>query len=599
MTTEEISIVRWELLHDSPFQYRQTYDEARLAELAASIRDTGRIQQPLVVRRRFPNPLFRDAYDPQDGYELVFGHRRKRAGQAAGLEGAPCIVRDMTDEEVKKAQLAENIQREDVHPIEEAQGFDELLRHHQVTADDLAEQIGKSRSYVYGRLKLLALCPEVRKACLAGEIGSEVGLLIARLRTTKLQEKALGYIKGKYLSLEDGGKESFRRIKSLLNERFTLGLAKAPFDTTDEMLVPLAGACGRCPKRSGNAPEFEDVARVDDDDSLRRREWLAHAGPDVCTDPDCFAAKKTADLKRKAAALEAQGKVVIDGNKARQAIDAYGNVKGAYVAVKDLKATLKEAGVKGANLAMVTIQDPRTGKTVDAVKADDLKAAGVKAPESRASANGIYAKQQERWRKEQEANERKAKAEQVVRLQVLDAITAAMATTARDAFDLQLLARTAWAGVDWHGQRLMAKLLGAEDVIEVRKAIGQMDVPSLTLFAMRCSLISQVAVQVHELRHEPTDLLAAAAHYGVDVEAIRAQAKAQDAAASTPSSAARAPKGAKGKATVKKAALAKKKPRAPLVVGDASAPDDDGLFEQGQTDDAGVAGERSASEQVH
>ena len=105
-TPEQIITVPWHLLHDSPLQYRQTYSEATIDEIAASIIATGRIHQPLVVRLRDPNPLFSDRYDEQDGYEIVFGHTRKRGGIKAGLAGAPCVVRVMTDSQVRAAQAA-------------------------------------------------------------------------------------------------------------------------------------------------------------------------------------------------------------------------------------------------------------------------------------------------------------------------------------------------------------------------------------------------------------------------------------------------------------------------------------------------------------
>lgn len=171
---ETIVTIPWAQLHDSPLQYRKTYSDATIAEIAATITDTGRIHQPLVVRLNYPNPLFRDAYDPQDGFEIVFGHSRKRGGMLAGLAGAPCVVRNMTDSQVRAAQAAENIARADVHPIEEAEGFRAMLDEAQITADELAATLGKSRSYVYGRLKLLTLWQD-RK--LADEIARRRALL--------------------------------------------------------------------------------------------------------------------------------------------------------------------------------------------------------------------------------------------------------------------------------------------------------------------------------------------------------------------------------------------------------------------------------------
>ena len=376
---ETIVTIPWGELHDSPLQYRQTYSDATIAEIAASIRDTGRIHQPLVVRLRYPNPLLRDQYDAQDGFEIVFGHTRKRGGMLAGLAGAPCVVRDLNDAQVRAAQAAENIARAGVHPIEEAQGLRAMIQEDDISADELAEQLGKSRSYIYGRLKLLALCPEVRKAVLADEIGTEVGLLIARVGGYKMQAKALGYIKAKYYDLEDGGKNSFRAIRDLLTERFTLDLKLAIFNVDDEMLVPSAGYCGRCLKRSGNAPEFADVVSCEGARQYQR----VNTGADICTDPDCFDAKKRAHLAREASKLEQAGKTVITGNKARVAVSATGEARGAYVELAKVKDLLKKAKKDGASFtppATVLLQDQRTGKTITAVRREDLQAMQLPVP---------------------------------------------------------------------------------------------------------------------------------------------------------------------------------------------------------------------------
>ncbi len=167
-TPETITQLPLSVLHESPFNPRKTY--AALDELAASIRAEG-IHQPLVVRPRLMNVLRPDLVDE---YEVVFGHRRLRAAELAGLETVPCIVRALSDLEARRAQLTENIQRADVHPLEEAEAFAELMEQHAVTADALAQQIGKSLSHVYARLTLRRLVPAVRDRVLAGEVGAEV-----------------------------------------------------------------------------------------------------------------------------------------------------------------------------------------------------------------------------------------------------------------------------------------------------------------------------------------------------------------------------------------------------------------------------------------
>lgn len=588
---ETIITIAWDLLHDSPLQYRQTYSQAAIDEIKATIIDTGRIHQALVVRHRFPNPLFRDVYDPQDGYEIVFGHTRKRAGMAAGLPGAPCVVRDMTDAQVRAAQAAENIARRDVHPIEEAQGFRAMIDEDGITADELATTLGKSKSYVYGRLKLLQLCPQVRQAVLAGDIDTEVGLLIARVGNHKLQAKALGYIKGKSYDLEDGGKRSFRNVRDLLNERFTLDLDKAIFDIEDEMLLPSAGHCVRCPKRSGNAPEFADI--LEGKPNRHGYVSMRHTGANVCTDPDCFDAKKKAHLAREAKKLEDQGEAVITGNKARAALGADGQVKGSFIELAKVRDLVKQAtkNAKGSQAAapqVVLIQDQRTGKTVKAVRREDLQSAGVTPPPEPPKRSAYGDTPEQRAQREAERKERDAQlmAENQRRRALLDQVRAATRATKRSAFDLQLVARAAFAGVEWADRELLAELWGCEGADDYRDGSEDhpllaktlsLDVSGLTQFILDCALVAGVRLaHLHYADDQPEALMAAARHYGIGADAAEP--------APTPSTAAQAKKGA---ATGKPA----KKKRGAVQLADAGAPDEPELPLGDQTDEAGSAGQ--------
>jgi len=605
---DQITEIRIDDLHESPFNPRKLFNEGALQELAADIKATGRVLQPLLVRPIVP-PLFDGDPDGTAGHEIVFGHRRYRAAQLAGLTHVPCIVRAMTDEEAKRAQISENLQRADVHPIEEAEGFQALIDDHGMTADLLAEQTGKSRSYIYGRLKLLAACPEIRRACLAGEIGAEVALLVARLRTDKLQEKALGCIKADYrASLKDGGKASYRAVRNLLVEKFTLDLKTAMFDVTDEMLLPIAGNCVTCPKRSVNAPEYADVVEGVAVYHGRVQTGSANA----CTDPDCFDEKKKAHLKREAAKLTAEGKVVVDGNAARSAVSAQGEIKGAYIALKDVKADLKALGAKKTvaygdpTPQIVLLQDPRTGKTHQAVKRADLQAAGVKVKEAPKSNQANYAEQERRRQEAQAKQEENAKAERVVRRAVLLRITDRMAATERSEFDLQLIAQRLWIGISWQGKQLMASLYGASDPYQLDRRIEKMDPAQLTVFLMQCALAGEAHVATYEVDRKPEYLLATAEHYGIDIDQVRAELTDP---ASTPSPAARAHVDAKAAARgVKyrcaatgatwsgrglqpawlKAALAAGKQLSDFDVTTPAVP------AEKQTDDAGDAGERTA-----
>ena len=143
-------------VHPSPGQPRKTFDDARLEELAASIRTQG-IIQPLIVRTRAAG-----------GYELIAGERRWRAAQRAGLHEVPAVVRDVAPAQAFEMALVENLQREDLNPIEEAAGYERLIAEFGYTQEKLADRVGKERSTVANALRLLRLPDGVRDAGRAG-----------------------------------------------------------------------------------------------------------------------------------------------------------------------------------------------------------------------------------------------------------------------------------------------------------------------------------------------------------------------------------------------------------------------------------------------
>ena len=140
-----------DVLDPNPFQPRGPIADADLSELVASIREQG-LLQPILIRRH-PN---------RDGrFEIIAGERRWRAARLAGLTSIPTFVRDLTDAAASAAALVENLQRKDLNPIEEAEGFKRLIEGFGLTQDELAKAIGKSRSHVANLLRLLNLPPEV------------------------------------------------------------------------------------------------------------------------------------------------------------------------------------------------------------------------------------------------------------------------------------------------------------------------------------------------------------------------------------------------------------------------------------------------------
>lgn len=141
-----------EALEPGPFQPRGGMDKASLEELAASIREHG-ILQPILAR---PKP------GADGAYEIIGGERRWRAAQAAQLHEVPVVVRDLGDREAMAAGLVENLQRQDLNIMEEAEGYRRLLDEFGLTQENLGQAVGKSRSHVANTLRLLALPPEVR-----------------------------------------------------------------------------------------------------------------------------------------------------------------------------------------------------------------------------------------------------------------------------------------------------------------------------------------------------------------------------------------------------------------------------------------------------
>jgi len=170
------------------YQPRREFDEAGLAELAASIRAQG-LMQPIVVRPRV-----------QGGYELIAGERRWRAARLAGLDTIPAVIKEATDEQASAMALIENIQREDLNPLEEAGALARLKEEFQLTQQQVADAVGKSRVAVTNLLRLLNLATPVREMLLAGEL--EMGHARALLPLELLdQERVARVVASKQLSV--------------------------------------------------------------------------------------------------------------------------------------------------------------------------------------------------------------------------------------------------------------------------------------------------------------------------------------------------------------------------------------------------------------
>lgn len=156
-----------EFLSASSLQPRRRFAESDLAALADSLKTYG-VLQPLLVR---PRPSMATGY-AAPGFEIVAGERRWRAAQLAGLDELPVVVRDLDDREVLEIALVENLQREDLSPLEEAEGYQRLITEFGRTQEELAQEIGKSRSHIANTLRLLKLPETVRRFLEDGKLSA-------------------------------------------------------------------------------------------------------------------------------------------------------------------------------------------------------------------------------------------------------------------------------------------------------------------------------------------------------------------------------------------------------------------------------------------
>ncbi len=190
-TVERGLDVDTDLLRPNPYQPRGQVDDSRIDDLARSIRSHGVIQ-PIVVRRA------------ADGaYEIVAGERRWRASQRAGLLKVPVVIRDVPDDRLLAAALIENIQREDLNPIEEAQAYRRLADDLGLTQDQIADAVGKDRSSIANHVRLLRLPNEIRENLAAGALSMGHARAILGLADEAAQLRVSRDVVAKHLSVRE------------------------------------------------------------------------------------------------------------------------------------------------------------------------------------------------------------------------------------------------------------------------------------------------------------------------------------------------------------------------------------------------------------
>lgn len=274
---------------------RKRFSEPALKELAASIKSMG-VAQPILIRPVTPT------VDHPEEYEIVAGERRYRASHIADMKTIPAIIRQLSDLDAAKIRILENLQRENPHEMEEAEGYQLLMLQHGYNADQLADEVKKSRAYIYGRLKLCALTTEVREQFLDNKIPASTALLIARIPVPALQIRALGEIL-KPPAWMGSEPMSYRQAVQHVQSTYMLDLKTTVFKVADAKLLVTAGACTTCPKRTGNQPEV-----------------FAGISADVCTDPDCFKEKRAAHFAATIVKANKQGIPVLEGSEGQNAL---------------------------------------------------------------------------------------------------------------------------------------------------------------------------------------------------------------------------------------------------------------------------------------
>lgn len=335
--TPNLAILDVENVDANPNNPRKTF--TAIDDLASSIVAHG-LLEPIIVRPKGKR------------YELVCGERRWRASRKAKVKTILSLVRDLDDKQCEILMVEENTKRSDLHPLEEAEGYERLRKVHGMTVEEIAATVSKTVATVYARMKLCDLGKEGREAFYNGQIGIEIALAVARLPDKKTQAEALVQLRSLAEDLDESADQiSFdltddkthpisnveadgaekpdavptRAALAFIRGRYMLKLVDAPFDLKDAALVPAAGACTTCSKRTGNQKElFADIA-----------------GGDVCTDRPCFDTKAEAAWKRVEVKAKAVGQKVLSKTESARLFQ-YGHLQGGQTDYKEVSSEEKK-----------------------------------------------------------------------------------------------------------------------------------------------------------------------------------------------------------------------------------------------------------------
>src|SRR5271168_3290092 len=497
-------------IHESKTNPRRTFDETKLAELAGNIRQHG-VLQPILVR---PLP------DGEDGFfELVAGARRYRASQLAKRETIPASIRELTDTECLELQLIENLQRADVHELDEARGYAALMQLQPETysVETLAEKIGRSEKYVYARLRLMHLVADAQEAFYIGRLTVAHAFEIARLQPND-QHRALQECFPNHrttaAALKDRKTEAVtvRELRAWVEREIHLDITHAPFDPQDETLLPSAGSCTRCPKRTGNNPLlFPEVRQKS-----------------ICTDRACYRAKVESLVLIRIQPLEAAGEKPLRVSQAPSWQSK--NRQPGVLYEGEYRKVSKKAECPQTKFAVV-IDGPDAGKLLHVCRDEKCKVhAGVTryqpTPQERAS----RAKELLAERVEKES-----------RVRILDAIREKLPSTlSRPDFEMAALDYFERLGHDNH--RRLCRVYGWEEkktkaswggsTVDYKtiagKAIPKMSTPEIHQFLLVCALVSDLYCPGYNPGHalaKDSKLARTAMRYTINTPQVAAQVR--------------------------------------------------------------------------
>jgi len=555
---EEFQILPIDQIVESKTNPRRTF--RGMEELVASVRQHG-VLVPLLVR---PVPISSgekigralgidpDVTAANGHYEIVAGARRFRAAREAGLAEIPVRVKDLGDGEALELQIVENLCREDVHPLEEALGYEVLLERPGYDVAAIAAKVVRSESYIYQRLKLLDLIEPARDKFLEDVITAGHAVLIARLQPRE-QKQALEeaidrtrIVNGKPIVC------GVRELAAFIQTRIHLDLKKAIFKKDDAELVHKAGPCTTCHKRTGFTPQlFPDIAQKD-----------------TCTDPACWEVKTSACIAREIEVAKKRGEQLL------QISTEYGSYGSKPKASEPPKANKwvevkKDRGCATARKAIVVEGNDRRGQTLQVCADKSCKrhwGGGYKH-------TGRDPKDIARERKQKEALTREIE----LRRRIFEAVLAAAPERlSREDLDLVAIAlanemqgnghqavvqrhgwepgKRRWGGQNWHSI--------------INREAPKLNDADLQKLLIEMSLQRELEVYSWGPSVPPAQLLATAERYGIDDAAISAsldvEIREKKAKQDARKKKAAPQKSAKPKRAAK--ATAPEKPPAPAVV---------------------------------